>query len=54
MTRKEVIRKLREVGSMKIGTEPEDMPEWLRSASSWGIPLSELCREAADLIEERK
>jgi hypothetical protein len=43
----DVLKRLRELQHLKVGSP---MPSWL-PANDWGNPLSELCGQAADLIE---
>jgi hypothetical protein len=43
------LARLRELGDKKVG---DPMPDWMvAEPNDWGTPLSALCRDAVDLIE---
>ena len=45
----DVLIRLKTVGALKPGDQP---PEWMNAAGgSWGNPISQMCREAAEEIE---
>ena len=50
VNREETIARLRDLAACKPG---DLMPTWMQNqTNNWGIVLSELCRDAADLIEK--
>lgn len=50
VNREETIARLRDLAACKTG---DPIPTWMQNQNNnWGIVLSELCRDAADLIEK--
>lgn len=50
LTRDQIMQRLRELSNMRTGAP---MPSWMQTApyDNWGEALSELMRDAANLIE---
>jgi hypothetical protein len=49
VNREETIARLRAIAGYKPG---DQMPTWMHNqTNNWGVVLSELCRDAVDLIE---